>query len=323
MKRMIALSLALGLICASSVMAEENAAEEYVPVWADQVPEGDTYTSLTGEECAALFAESVANLDLFEEYTFEEGDEEIGPMTYFVYDPTEHGYEKGGNYPVVLFFHGGGNGRDGRMAVWEAGAAGLAGEAMQADIGGMYIVAPLANEDTAGSWKPEYVPAVHAILEKVIEEKGITGEIFIAGTSAGGLMCDYYAESFHQDLTGIFWMSTTIPDAETVQAYSDEGIKMWFEVSLHDETGAFTNSFPDGDTSAHEAAENFELTPFEWIRWGDKTIASLNVGIEFGQHCSCTQANRNFIFDDGTPDDPTHPGGLSGWFRQVLDAARE
>ena len=39
MKRMIALSLALGLICASSVMAEENAAEEYVPVWADQVPD--------------------------------------------------------------------------------------------------------------------------------------------------------------------------------------------------------------------------------------------------------------------------------------------
>ena len=51
-------------------------------------------------------------------------------------------------------------------------------------------------------------------------------------------------------------------------------------------------------------------------------IASLNVGIEFGQHCSCSQANRNFVFDDGTPDDPNHPDGLSGWFRDVVNAAR-
>ena len=54
----------------------------------------------------------------------------------------------------------------------------------------------------------------------------------------------------------------------------------------------------------------------------DKTIASLNVGVEFGQHCSCSQANRNFVFDDGTPDDPNHPDGLSGWFRDVVNAAR-
>ncbi len=325
-----AFSLAIGptarealTAAAEAPEAEESAAEEpapYVPSWADQVPEGETYTSMNGPESAAYFADAIANTELFDEYTH--ASETYGDITYYVYDPTEHGYEKGGSYPVVLWFHGGGNGADGRMAIFEAGAAGMAGDRLQADIGGMYIVCPLGNENMRFSWPKESVPDIHAIAEKVIADNAITGPVLIAGTSAGGLMCDYYAEAYHSELAGIFWMSTTIPDAATVKAYSDEGIKMWFEVSLHDETGAFTNSFPDGDTSAYEAIENFELTAFDWIRWGDKTIASLNVGIEFGQHCSCSQANRNFVFDDGTPDDPNHPDGLSGWFRDVVNAAR-
>lgn len=321
-----AFSLAIGQTAREALEAEQPAAAEeapaYVPAWADQVPEGDSYTSMSGAESVAYFAAAVANQDLFTEYTFENENKEIGDITYFVYDPTQHGFEAGGNYPVVVWFHGGGNGADGRMAIFEGGAAGMAGEEAQATIGGMYIICPLGNENMRYSWPKECVESVHTLVRQVIEANGITGPVLIAGTSAGGLMCDYYAEAYHDELAGIFWMSTTIPDAETVRAYSDEGIRMWFEVSLHDETGAFTNSFPNGDTSAYEDIENFELTAFEWIRWGDKTIASLNVGVEFGQHCSCSQANRNFIFDDGTPDDPAHPDGLSGWFRDVVNAAR-
>lgn len=323
MKKLFALVIALGLLFSCAALAEEAPeATEFVPSWADQVPEGEVYTTLAWDECLAQFSDAVALTEIFDEYTFESGDEAVGTITYYVYDPTQHGYDPEGSYPVSVWFHGGGNGSDGRLAIFESGAAGMASEKSQADVGGMYIICPLGNELMRYTLGQASLESVHTIVTNVIEDNHITGPVLIAGTSAGGLMCDYYAEAYHDELAGIFWMSTTIPDAETVQAYSDEGIKMWFEVGLHDETNAFYNSFPDGDTSAHEAVENFELTVFEWIRWGDKTIASLNVGMEFAQHCSCVQVNRNLIFDDGTPDDPTHPDGVSGWFRDVINAAR-
>ena len=61
---------------------------------------------------------------------------------------------------------------------------------------------------------------------------------------------------------------------------------------------------------------------FDWIRNGDGKVASLNFGVQQGQHCSCAQANRNFILDDGTPDDPAHPEGLTGFFRDALAKVR-
>ena len=320
MKKLFAMMIVLAMLLGCAAFAEEET--PYAPSWVDEVAEDEVYTVLTGEECFALFADKIALTELFDEYTFESENEAIGTITYFVYDPTQHGYEAGGDYPVSVWFHGGGNGSDGRLAIFEAGAAGMAGEDMQAVIGGMYIICPLGNENMRYSWNQESVDTIHAIVELVRKQNSITGPTIIAGTSAGGLMCDYYAEAYHSELAGIFWMSTTIPDAATIQAYSDEGIKMWFEVSIHDETGAFTNSFPDGNTSAHEAVENFELAKFDWIRWGDKTIASLNAGREFGQHCSCIQANRNFVFDDGTPDDPAHPQGIAGWICDVVNGTK-
>lgn len=297
--------------------------EEFAPSWIADVPAGEKVTTFTAEELDAYFAKYIDDINMFDVYTFENSDKEVGDITYYLYDPTEHGYEKGGNYPVVMWFHGGGNGREGSHAVFAAGAAGMAEESVQADIGGMYVICPLANEEEGeyGLWSEGYVESLHTIYDNVVADNNITGPKFIAGTSMGGLMCDFYAAVYHSELTGIFWMSTTIPDAETVKSYSDEGIRMWFEVSTHDETGAFNNSFgEDGNTAPFEEIENFELTKFDWIRYGDKTIASLNAGMEFGQHCSCLQANRNFIFDDGTPDDPAHPDGISGWFRDVINS---
>ena len=290
--------------------------------WADALAEDDVVTELTAEAAIAPYMQYV---DLFEEHTFANSDGEIGDMTYFVYDPTAHGFPAEETYPVVLWLHGSGNASLGNLAIIAAGAAGMASEEYQQELGGMYIVCPLANEDTFGTWRPtgekNYNASLKGILDEVAANYAVSDTILLAGTSAGGVGVTLFAEEYHDILTGIFWMSTTLPSAETIQQYSDEGIKMWFEVGRHDELGAFDNSFPEGDTTAYDGIANFDYTVFDWIRCGDKTIASFFSGVEMGQHCSCIQVNRNLIFDDGTPDDPNHPGGVTGWFASVVREA--
>ena len=290
--------------------------------WAEDLAEDDVVTELTAEAAIGPYMQYV---DLFEERTFTNSDEEIGDMTYYVYDPTAHGFSADKTYPVVLWLHGSGNASLGNLAIIAAGAAGMASEEYQQDLGGMYIVCPLANEDGFGTWRPtgekNYNASLKGILDEVKANYAVSDTVLLAGTSAGGVGVTLFAEEYHDILTGIFWMSTTLPSAETIQQYSDEGITMWFEVGRRDELGAFDNSFPEGDTSAYDGIANFEYTVFDWVRCGDKTIASFFSGVEMGQHCSCIQVNRNLIFDDGTPDDPNHPKGVTGWFASIVREA--
>ncbi|MBD5151503.1 MAG: hypothetical protein HDT16_03180 [Oscillibacter sp.] len=294
--------------------------------WAADLTKDDVVTEVDVDAFMDAYA---ADMALFDEHTFKNSDTNIGDMTYFVYDPTAHGYPADQDYPVVLWLHGGGNASLGRQAIAAGGAAGMASAEYQKELGGMYIICPLANEgpDGPGSWMQDndgkYNASLKGILDEVIASNHINDTILLAGTSAGGVGAGLFAEDYHDILSGIFWMSTTIPSVEKVKQYSDEGIKMWFEVSRHDEVGAFTNSFPEGDTTPYDGIKNFEYTAFEWIRCGDGNIASLNTGMEMGQHCSCMQVNRNLIQDDGTPDDPNHPDGVTGWFRSVIDGAAD
>jgi hypothetical protein len=62
----------------------------------------------------------------------------------------------------------------------------------------------------------------------------------------------------------------------------------------------------------------FIFTP-EWVRNGDKGIASINGGIEMGQHCLMNGIQANLMFDDGTPMDERLPQGLTGWIAEVVN----
>ena len=138
MKKALAMLLSCAMLFAAALaLAEEPA----VPAWAELLDEGDTYGTIDG---LTVYREGSL---LFDEYTYENPDEAIGNMTYFVYDPTAHGFEAGGKYPVVMWFHGGGNGTLGRDAITAGGAAGMALEANQQDIGGMYIICPLSGPE--------------------------------------------------------------------------------------------------------------------------------------------------------------------------------
>jgi hypothetical protein len=62
---------------------------------------------------------------------------------------------------------------------------------------------------------------------------------------------------------------------------------------------------------------SFIYTP-DWVRNGDKGIASIDGGIEMGQHCLMNAVQCNLMFDDNTPMDERLPGGLTGWIAENI-----
>lgn len=308
--------------------------------WAEDLKESDIVTDIDGDALLASYDDVMA---LFDEYTFKAINPDVGDVTYYVYDPTAHGFPVDGSYPVVMWLHGRDNAFLGRRVIAAGGAAGMATTEAQAELGGMYIICPLANEDkeSAGWWvqhsegaksdNPKdliegdgiYNTSLKGILDEVkANNPSINDTLFMAGTSAGGMCIGSFMKKYHDSIhvDGIFWMSTIIPTAEAVKQYSDEGTHMWFEISKHDELGFYYSNFPEGDTSAYQNIENFELTDFDWIRCADKSIASCYLGVYQGQHCSCFQVNHNLMFDDNTPYDESHPRGVTGWFHSVIDS---
>ncbi len=262
-------------------------------------------------------------LDLFNDYEYE--DAETGHWDYYVYDPTEHGYSTDKDYPVSIWFHGAGNQSMGKLCVITSGAAGQADPALQEDIGGMYIIVPVHPGDLWPS-----ADAINAIYQEVRKTCSNTSdELMVAGTSAGGMMVNRWLEAYADITNIVFWMSTSLPEVATVQEYSDMGIRMWYEASAHD--GVFISSKAEGEEmlAPYEGIENLDITLFDWMTWGDGNIALLGtedggtVAASGGQHCSCvTGVVRNLVLDDGTPDDPNHPGGISGWIRDMLAEIR-
>lgn len=49
----------------------------------------------------------------------------------------------------------------------------------------------------------------------------------------------------------------------------------------------------------------------------EKGVASVNYGMEMGQHCIINQIQANLIYHDGTCYDERLPKGVTGWIREV------
>lgn len=291
-----------------------------------------------------------SNINLFEEKTFVNPDTEekelvcwgnieltqpVGDIKYYVYDPIAHGADPNKTYPVIYWFHGSGNAADaGKLAVAYGGAEQYATEAYQEKIGGAYIVCPLANEfyeegsyQVRMNWgatvKGEETSAYSGVLKQLmdgfIEENKdhYNGKLVIAGTSMGGYLGWRYTLDHTEDVAATMLMAPAyVPTDEDLKKVEDAGINMWYIVAKHDELVPYdANVAPVRDKLL--ALDKMELTELEWVRNGDKGIATLNFGLEMGQHCICNQVANNLIYDDGTPYDENHPEGVTAWFAKV------
>ena len=119
-----------------------------LPPWADQIPEG-------------AFISNAPTYKVGEYFNLFKSGNACG-MKYYFYDPTEHGFPAGKEYPLLTFLHGRSNALEGDICINYTGAEFYATEKYQSKLGGAYILIPVANEKRnkkgyiKGTWDKPY-----------------------------------------------------------------------------------------------------------------------------------------------------------------------
>ena len=325
----------------------EILAKRPVPPWVNEIPEGDFISPWPRYRNGQF-------LDRFEKKEFAIFCKK--KIKYYVFDPTSHGFSKDGVYPVLVFFHGCGNALDGDYCINYAGAEMYASDDYQADIGGAYIIVPVANEyrnyadrirnkllrgvkkiirkvsnrggnlkevnpRIRNSWnqKPEkYSRIIHRLLSAEIKNCGINaGPVFLFGVSAGGslvykLMNDY-TDSYD---VAVPCGNISFGDGTVLDKIDEKNNYLFFAFGKRDEF--HTHHEFGRELARMKLMKNCFIYMPEWVRYGDKGIASMPVNTkELGQHNIITSIQANLMFDDGTPMDERLPDGMTGWIKQV------
>lgn len=324
--------------------------EKTVPYWAAELAAGDFVSYGPTYEVGKAF-------DLFEEDFFEisgdilqsganagknlitadstddrskAADSSVGKsMKYYFYDPTKHGYSKSDKYPLLIFLHGRSNALEGKVCVNYTGAEFYALPEIQEEFKGAYILAPLANEyrdengDVQGTWSEEYIEPLYGLINEFIAKhtEGV-GNKFLLGNSAGASMTVTMGNSFIGFFKGLVPVGTSnIPDKATLDKYEEAGVYLFFAIGKHDEFNDYNELIAPRAEELRQR-KNFFLYDPEWVRNGDKGVASINFGKEMGQHCLMNAMAVNLKFDDGTPMDERLPRGLAGWLDEVNRGSR-
>lgn len=138
-----------------------------IPDWAKYMKDGEFISYSTTYPTRKY-------LSLFDKYSYPCND--TGEITYYVYNPVKHGADPSGTYPVTMWLHGASNSLMGDGCIMCCGAEQYASPKYQQEMGGAYIIVPLANEEHTeegqilNGWGKVYAAPVKAIYDKVCEE---------------------------------------------------------------------------------------------------------------------------------------------------------
>ena len=225
-----------------------------------------------------------------------------------------------------MWLHGASNALDGVKCIMCCGAEQYASPKYQQEMGGAYIIVPLANEkrlesgEIQGTWSEIYSAPVKEIYDKVCKEheKNI-GKKFVMGASAGG----YFTWQLLEDYTGFFdgaipISSYYVPSDEALDRISESGADLIIAHGQHDEMADFDECIVPRIEKLKSMKNCICFFP-EWVYNGDGGISSVHFGIEMGQHCMINWVQSNLIFDNGTPADERIPHGITGWIREVSE----
>lgn len=295
---------------------KETKNENPTPPWMEELDESDFISCNTGYVMGGYW-------DLFEEKYLP--CEEKGDIRYFVYNPVKNGAPADKKYPVLMWIHGLNCAIDGRRCVGYCGAEQYASESYQQAMGGgAFVIVPLANEarledDTiVGSWDEAYLPYVKAIYDKVCEENAANiGDRFMMGASSGGYVTWRMLELYGDYFKGAIPIASGyVPERESLKKIEEKGIHLLVAHSRHDEMAVFEKCIAPREAELM-ALDNCICFFPEWIRNEDKGVASVNYGMEMGQHCMINQIQANLIYNDGTCYDERLPKGVTGWIYEV------
>lgn len=291
-----------------------------IPDWAKFLKEGEFISYSTTYK-------SKIYLDLFDEYIYP--CKETGDIKYYVYDPVKHGFPAGKKYPVLMFFHGASNSLMGIDCIMCCGAEQYASPKYQNDMGGAYIIVPIANEQRQengridGTWGEERIPyhiPVKAIYDKVVTDHSANiGKKFIMGASSGGFFTWHMLEKYPDYFDGAMPIASGyVPGEEALKKIGETKTRILVAHGQHDEMADFDECIKPR-LNELEAMKNCELFLPEWVYNGDGGVASVFYGFEMGQHCMINWVQANLMFDDGRAADERFSDGVTGWIKSVWD----
>ena len=104
---------------------------------------------------------------------------------------------------------------------------------------------------------------------------------------------------------------------EDLDRFEQHGIRLFYAEGKRDEFGNFEKEVAPRLPRLAALPGSFLFNP-DWVKNGDGGIASINFGVEMGQHCLMNGMQANLMFDDGTPMDERLPRGMTGWIADVV-----
>ncbi|MCQ2532944.1 MAG: prolyl oligopeptidase family serine peptidase [Saccharofermentans sp.] len=289
--------------------SNETKVDHVVAPWEKYMAPGD-FVSYNPSYVGGAF------LDKFEEHTQPASD--VGDITYYLFTPDKSAYESGKKFKLLVFIHGATNALAGKVCVSHSGGEMFADAKRQAKMEGAYILVPLANEKTdengelTDSWSEAYLKHLKAIIDRTIEECGDIDKVIIGGGSSGGYTTWKMLLEYPDFFAGAFPASGFTEDDSYLEALNTN-TKLFISCAKYDEFGSFERVTPEALDAMKNATNAICFFP-EFLRNGDKGVASLYFGIEMGQHCMITQIQADLMYDDGTPYLSELPEGMTGWF---------
>ena len=289
-----------------------------LPPWADLIPKGSFISYAPTYKVGEYF--NRFHKDVFKPSNFNN-------LNYYYYDPTEHGFPKDKQYPLITFLHGATNALEGDVCINYTGAEFYSKESYQKTLGGAFLLIPLANEyrdqdgNVKGGWHETPEQALYELIAAFIKNKmqGNCSKNILIGNSAGALMSFKMVNKYTAFFDALIPVGACeIPDDETLDRYDQENISLFYAIAKHDELNNFDTIVRPRLERLKAMKNCFIYTP-EWVQNGDKGIASINFGKEMGQHCLVNPMHCNLMFDDGTPMEPLLPDGVTGWIKGLLN----
>ncbi|MBR4021588.1 MAG: hypothetical protein IKI94_03165 [Ruminococcus sp.] len=288
-----------------------------VPEWAKYLRE-DEFISYENTYKSKIY------FDLFDKYVYP--CETTGDIRYYVYNPIKHGADPAKKYPILMWLHGASNSLMEEGWIMCCGAEQYASPKYQSEMGGAFIIVPLANEERLhdgkieGTWSYEHAEPIKAIYDKVCEQYSENiSKKFVMGASSGGYFTWHLIETYCGYFDGAIPISSFyIPDDNSLKRITEAGTNLIIAHGRHDEMADF-NECIQPRIEALEKLDNCICFFPEWVYNGDGGVSSVFYGFEMGQHCMINWIQHNLMFDSGKPADTHIPNGVTGWIKSVCE----
>jgi predicted esterase len=249
--------------------------------------------------CLTSYAADPDNLPaLKEKFKDAEGPETNGMKIDYVYYKPENA--KGGKLPLVIYFHGAGQGSEPRAQIEENNFPLWASDEIQKRFtgGGAYLLVPRSHEENGEHWDDKYVECVKATIDDFIAKnpgKIDLRRIYVGGFSMGGKMTLKMASSYPDYFAAAFPLCPAYePSDEQIEALAD--MPVWLIVSRFDIIAGyytFSEKIWEQLCEKTNVPEKCRLTLFGRVKYPDGKNCQSNHYVWFAL------ANDLFTYDEG------------------------